>query len=119
MLKASFAGNNLLSGITLASALLVCAGRGFSADLSLPVAGNLLGSVADSAGVPQMGATVQLFNKYQHLIAKTRSDTEGHFAFLSVHVDLYYVHASLSNFLPVSRERIAVKAALDSVLQIH
>ncbi len=119
MLKASFAGNNLLSGITLASALLVCAGRGFSADLSLPVAGNLLGSVADSAGVPQMGATVQLFNKYQHLIAKTRSDAEGHFAFLSVPVDLYSVHASLSNFLPVSRERIAVKAGLDSVLQIH
>jgi hypothetical protein len=83
------------------------------------VAGNLLGSVADSAGVPQMGVTVQLFNKYQHLIAKTRSDAEGHFAFLSVPVDLYSVHASLSNFLPVSRERIAVKAGLDSVLQIH
>ena len=118
MLKASFADRKL-SGITLASVLLIFAGRGLGADLSLPLAGNLLGSVADSAGIPQMGVTVQLFNKYQRLIAKTRSDAEGHFAFLSVPVDLYSVHASLANFLPVSRERIAVKAGLDSVLQIH
>jgi len=103
----------------LASALLVFAGRGFSADLSLPVAGNLLGSVADSAGAPQMGVTIQLFNKYQRLVAKGRSDSEGRFAFLSIPADLYSVHASLSNFLPVSRERIAVKAGLDSVLEIH
>jgi hypothetical protein len=117
-LRASFAGSHS-SGIMLASALLVFAGRGFSADLSLPVAGNLLGSVADSAGAPQMGVTIQLFNKYQRLVAKARSDSEGHFAFLSVPTDLYSVHASLSNFLPISRERIAVKAGLDSVLEIH
>jgi hypothetical protein len=118
MLRASFADYKF-SGIALTSVLLVFAGRGLGADLSLPVSGNLLGAVADSAGIPQMGVTVQLFNKYHHLVAKARSDAEGHFTFLSVPVDLYSVHASLSNFLPVSRDRIAIKAGLDSVLQIH
>jgi hypothetical protein len=118
MTKASFADLKW-RGITLASALLLLAGRGLSADLSLPVSGNLLGSVADSADVPQMGVTVQLFNKYQRLVAKTRSDAEGHFAFLSVPADLYSIHAAVSNFLPVSRDKIVVKAGLDSVLQIH
>jgi hypothetical protein len=118
MLKAGFASKNF-NGITIASVLLIMAGRGFGADLSLPVTGNLLGSVADAAGTPQMGVAIQLFNKYQQLIAKTASDSEGKFAFVSVPVDLYSVHASLPSFLPVSREKIAIKAGFDSVLQIH
>ncbi len=118
MLRAGFA-NKSLNGITLASVLLVMAGRGLSADLSLPVTGNLLGSVADSTGAPQMGVAVQLFNKYQQLVAKTASDSQGRFAFVSVPVDLYSVHASLPSFLPVSRDKIAIQAGLDSVLQIH
>ena len=118
MLKASFANDNF-PRIALASALLVLASRGYGADRSLPVTGNLLGTVADSAGAPQMGVAIQLFNKYHQLIAKTSSDYEGRFAFVAVPVDLYSVQASLSSFLPAARDKIAVKAGLDSVLQIH
>ncbi|MBV9227645.1 MAG: TonB-dependent receptor [Acidobacteriaceae bacterium] len=118
MLKASFASDNLQK-IALASALLVLASQGYSADLSLPVTGNLLGTVVDSAGAPQMGVAIQLFNKYHQLIAKASSDYEGRFAFVAVPIDLYSVHASLSSFLPAARDKIAVKAGLDSVLQIH
>ncbi|MBV8708293.1 MAG: TonB-dependent receptor [Acidobacteriaceae bacterium] len=118
MLKASFASDNLQK-IALASAWLVLASQGYSADLSLPVTGNLLGTVVDSAGAPQMGVAIQLFNKYHQLIAKTSSDYEGRFAFVAVPIDLYSVHASLSSFLPAARDKIAVKAGLDSVLQIH
>lgn len=90
-----------------------------AADLSLPVTGNLLGSVVDSGGTPQLGATVQLFNKYERFIAKTTTAIDGRFAFASLPADLYSVRVSLAAFLPASRDKIAVKAGLDSVLQIH
>ena len=90
-----------------------------AADLSLPVTGNVVGLVVDAAGVPQMGATIQLLNKYHQAVAKVTSDVDGHFAFVSLPVDLYALQASLATFLPVSRDRITVKAGLDSVLQIH
>lgn len=89
------------------------------ADLSLPVTGTVLGTVVDSAGTPQMGATIQLLNKYERVLAKTISAADGHFAFTGLPVDIYSVRVSLASFLPVSRSKIAVKAGTDSILQIH
>ncbi len=106
-------------GLAALAGVLIFTGASRAADLSLPVSGNLLGSVADTGGTPQMGATVQLFNKYERLIARTVTAMDGRFAFTSLPADLYSVRVSLSSFLPVSRDRIAVKAGLDSVLQIH
>jgi hypothetical protein len=90
-----------------------------AADLSLPVSGNLVGSVSDPAGIPQMGATVQLFTQYQRLLATTQTTLDGRFAFASVPVGSYSVRVSDASFLPVSRDKIAVKAGTNSVLQIH
>ncbi|MBV9156162.1 MAG: carboxypeptidase regulatory-like domain-containing protein, partial [Acidobacteriaceae bacterium] len=107
-------------GVVLAAAaLLALPHRSKAADLSLPVTGNLLGSVMDASGTPQMGATVQLFNKYERLIAKSMTTPDGRFAFAALPVDLYSIRVSLASFLPVSRQKIAIKAGLDSVLQIH
>ncbi|MFL6414124.1 MAG: carboxypeptidase-like regulatory domain-containing protein [Bryobacteraceae bacterium] len=78
-----------------------------------------MGSIVDGAGVPQRGASVQLFNKYQQLVAKTASDSEGRFAFLAVPADLYSLHATLASFLPAAKDRISVKAGSSSILQIH
>jgi hypothetical protein len=66
-----------------------------------------------------MGATVQLFNKYERLVAKTLTNPQGRFAFASLPPDNYSVRVSLSSFLPASRDRVPVKSGLDSVLQIH
>lgn len=66
-----------------------------------------------------MGATVLLLNKYDRRIAQTLTTPDGRFAFASLPVDIYSVRVSLASFLPVSRNRVAVKAGLDSVLQIH
>ncbi|MFL6447578.1 MAG: carboxypeptidase-like regulatory domain-containing protein [Bryobacteraceae bacterium] len=79
----------------------------------------MVGSIVDSAGVPQRGASVQLFNKYQQLVAKTASDAEGRFAFISIPADLYSLHATLASFLPAAKDRISVKAGASSVLQVH
>ncbi|MBV8072650.1 MAG: TonB-dependent receptor [Acidobacteriaceae bacterium] len=94
-------------------------GQSRGADLSLPVTGNVLGTVSDANSTPQMGATVELFNKYQRLLAKTISAPNGQFAFPALPADIYSVRVSLASFLPVSRDRVAVKPGVDSVLQIH
>ncbi|MBV9081645.1 MAG: carboxypeptidase regulatory-like domain-containing protein, partial [Acidobacteriaceae bacterium] len=103
----------------LAVALAGIAANADGADLSLPVTGNLFGSVVDARGVPQMGATVQLFNKFARLITTARTTADGRFAFSGLPADLYSIRASLANFLPASRDRILVKAGVDSLLQIH
>jgi hypothetical protein len=92
---------------------------GCAAELALPLTGNLLGHVADSTGNPQMGATVQLFNRYERSVAQTVSSPDGRFAFAGLPIDTYSIRVSLASFLPAFRDRIAVKAGLDSVLQIH
>lgn len=103
----------------LLSALLAIAGRAEGGDLSLPVTGNLLGSVVDATGTPQRGATVRVFNKYQQLVSKTVTAPDGRFAFASLPVDLYSVRVALASFLPAARDRVAVRAGANSVLQIH
>jgi len=90
-----------------------------AAELALPLTGNLLGRVADSGGNPQMGATVELFNRYERSVALTVSAPDGRFAFAGLPIDMYSVRVSLASFLPAFRDRIAVKAGLDSILQIH
>ncbi len=89
------------------------------ADLSLPVTGDLLGTVVDSTGTPQMGASVQVFNKYQRFVARAFTDPAGRFAFTGLASDLYSVRVSLASFLPASRDQILVRAGLNSVLRIH
>ena len=73
----------------------------------------------DVAGIPQMGATVQVFNKYDRPISRTLTAADGRFAFAALPIDSYTVRVSLASFLPAARDKIAVKAGLDSVLQIH
>lgn len=103
----------------LLAGLLAVADPLHSADLFTPATGNLLGSVVDSSGVPQMGASVQLFNKYDRLLAKTFTRSDGRFAFANLPSDSYAVRVSVPSFLPASRDKIAIKSGEDSVLQIH
>ncbi len=66
-----------------------------------------------------MGATVQVFNKYDRPVSKTLTAADGRFAFAALPIDVYSVRVSLASFLPAARDQIAVKAGLDSVLRIH
>lgn len=103
--------------LTLGAALSVCELQ--AAEPALPVTGALLGTVVDSAGTPQMGATVELFNKYQQFLAKALTNARGRFAFDTLTSDDYSVRVSLDSFLPASRNKIAVKVGFDSILEIH
>lgn len=87
--------------------------------MSFSLTGNLLGSIVDNTGTPQIGATIQLFNKYNRVVAKTLSGAEGRFAFTSLPGDVYSIRASVPSFLPAVKDKILVEAGLSSILQIH
>ncbi len=105
--------------VIAALGLVASLSRAEPADLSLPVSGELLGTVVDSAGIPQMGASVELLNKYQRSIARTITNVNGRFAFADLAADTYSIRVSLASFLPAFRNAVLVKVGVDSVLQIH
>ncbi|MBV8895126.1 MAG: carboxypeptidase regulatory-like domain-containing protein, partial [Acidobacteriaceae bacterium] len=117
-MKSSFASKNLVAGAVVFGLMAFCAPVA-AADLSLPVTGNLLGVVTDAGGTPQMGAKVQLFNKYEQVIANAVTSPDGRFAFAALPIDIYSIRVSLATFLPAARDKIAIKAGVDSLLSIH
>ncbi len=117
-LKLVFAGRQFATAIaTIGLFAPLCSAKG--ADLAWPVTGELIGTVTDSAGTPQMGASVQVFNKYQRFVARAITNIDGRFAFAALSADTYSVRVSLASFLPAARDQVLVKAGFDSVLRIH
>jgi hypothetical protein len=113
-----------LAGIKFAATILLAGLLGpvapaGAADAWFPVTGNLIGSVVDAAGAPQMGATVQLLNRYERVLAKAITASDGRFVFAGLPLDTYAVRVSQPSFLPAFRDRITIKPGSDSVLQIH
>jgi hypothetical protein len=101
------------------SGLLAFSVQGKAGDLSLSVTGNLMGSVMDAMGTPQIGATVQLLNRYERVLAKTITASDGQFVFVNLPLDTYAVRVSQPSFLPAFRDRIVLRPGADSILQIH
>ena len=82
------------------------------------LSGSIAGFVRDSAGVPQMGASVLLFNRYERLIQRTITNERGLFGFESLSPDLYSVRVSLASFVPAMKQRIAVQPGMQSLLYV-
>src|SRR6476659_9030795 len=80
------------------------------------LSGALAGSVRDASGVPQMGATVLLFNRYDKLIQKAFTNEKGDFQFASILPDVYSVRVTLASFVPAFRKNIAVQPGMRSIL---
>ena len=118
-LQSGFAGIKFAATTILLSGLLATVGQAPAAELSLVVTGNLVGSVMDSTGTPQMGATVQLLNRYERVLAKAITAADGRFVFAGLPFDSYAVRVSQPSFLPAFRDSITVKPGQDSYLQIH
>jgi hypothetical protein len=83
------------------------------------LAGSLVGSVRDGGGVPQMGAVVQLYNRYEKLVQKVITNVNGEFGFDTLSPDIYSVRVSLSSFLPALKRNIAIQPGMRSVLAIN
>lgn len=75
--------------------------------------------VRDGAGIPQMGATVLLFNHEDHLFARALTDEKGSFLFLGLTPDVYSLRINLRSFVPVFRDNIVVQPGVRSVLHVN
>src|SRR5579864_4345821 len=83
------------------------------------LSGTIAGIVRDTSGVPQMGATVLLFNKYEKLLQRALTNERGAFGFESLTPDLYSVRVSLASFMPAMKHKIAVQPGMQSLLYIN
>ncbi len=113
-------GRRAQLGVSLVAAILLPSLPAFAAQPSaLRVSGSIAGYVRDSRGVPQMGATVVLVNRYGRVLGQSLTNDRGIFGFASLAPDLYSVRVSFAAFVPAIKSRIAVKAGLQSLLYIN
>ena len=68
--------------------------------------GAVTGTVRDSAGVPQVGATVQLLRPDMTVIASVYTDSKGMFTIASIAPGQYGLKAMGRSFLPSLREDV-------------
>src|ERR1700722_4943865 len=85
---------------------------------NVPVGGSIAGLVRNSSGVPQMGATVFLFNRSEKLMAQVMTNERGFFGFAVLTPDLYSVRVSLASFVPAVKQKIAVQPGMQSLLYV-
>lgn len=81
--------------------------------------GSIAGLVRDGGGVPQMGATVLLLNRYERVIQRALTNEKGLFGFEALLPDLYSVRVSLASFVPAAKHKIAVQPGMQSLLYIN
>lgn len=104
---------------TLASAILLLSPIVASAAAPAKLTGSIAGIVRDSGGVPQMGATVLLLNRYERIIHQALSNDKGVFGFDALIPDIYSVRVSLASFVPAAKHKIAVQPGMQSLLYIN
>jgi hypothetical protein len=66
-----------------------------------------------------MGATVELYNRFERFVAKTLTSERGSFAFPSLLPDVYTIRVSLASFVPAVRRNIAIQPGMQSFLTIN
>jgi len=80
--------------------------------------GGIWGVVRNAAGVPQMGATVILYNRSERVLRRTITDQNGEFRFVSLRPDVYSIRVALASFLPALKRNILVQPGMQSLLNI-
>jgi hypothetical protein len=101
--------------VTLGSVIAPCVSEAAAPRLF----GALTGSVHDNGGIPQMGAVVQLFNRYDKPVERVLTNSAGEFGFQSLLPDIYSVRVTLSSFMPALKRNIAIQPGATSVLAIN
>ena len=83
------------------------------------LSGSITGFVLDPAGVPQMGASVLLYNRQDRMYEKVLTDGRGEFKFLGLFPDLYSIRVTLAAFVPAFRKNIMVQPGMRSVVAVN
>jgi carboxypeptidase family protein len=105
----------LAAGVIMALAL--SANAAFSAP-AVKLSGSIAGYVRNASGVPQMGATVLLFNRSERLLEQSLTNERGIFGFDSLKPDSYSIRISLASFMPAVRQSILVQPGMQSLLYV-
>jgi len=91
-----------------------------ASSLSAPLSGSIAGFVRDGTGIPQMGASVFLMNRYERVIRQALTNERGIFGFDTLTTgDVYSIRVSLTSFVPAIRNGITVKPGMQSLLYIN
>ena len=86
-----------------------------------PVPGNLAGVVRDAAGIPQLGASVELISESVGVAASHNflTNTQGMFRGDKLSPGYYTVRVTLAGFLPTLEKHIRVTSSLTTVVRIE
>jgi hypothetical protein len=98
---------------TLAIALLWCLGASASVN-----PGAIAGVVRDTAGVPQMGAIVEILANSTPRALSVQTDTRGAFTVAGLLPGLYTIKVTAPSFLPTIRERIHLQPGANVLLNL-
>jgi Carboxypeptidase regulatory-like domain len=83
------------------------------------LSGSIAGVVRNSSGIPQMGASVYLFNRSERLLQRVMTNERGMFGFGLLTPDVYSVRVSLASFVPALKQKIAVQPGMQSLLYVN
>lgn len=92
---------------------------GFAAPNTLKLSGAIAGVVTDIGGIPQMGASVILYNHQERIFEKALTDDRGTFRFVGLFPDFYSIKVTLATFVPALKKNILVQPGMRSVLNVN
>ena len=106
--------------VTCLFAGALCLAGSVSSPAAEPVklAGGIVGTVRNTKGVPQMGATVSLYNRQDRPVGKVLTDLRGQFQILGLMPTVYSLRITLATFVPAIRKDILVQPGMRSVLNV-
>ncbi|WP_031499101.1 TonB-dependent receptor [Bryobacter aggregatus] len=81
--------------------------------------GKIAGLVKSPGGVVQMGATVQLLNRFEKPVMRAITDEHGAFLFDLLSPESYTVRVSLASFVPAMRTNIQIGPGAERFLAIQ
>jgi hypothetical protein len=117
-LRSRMQARTLRTAAGLMAGVLWAAPAGFSASLA-KLSGSIVGFVTDPAGIPQMGASVLLYNRYDRPLQRVLTTENGLFSFDSLLPDTYAIRVTLASFLPALKRNIVVQPGMQSLLNVN
>jgi hypothetical protein len=116
-------GPLLCFGVLLASAMGVSWGAlpATAQTSPKPSSGTLSGVVRDSAGIPQLGATVEIFSEVPGVLAARQflTNTQGVFKGDKLAPGFYTVRVTLAGFLPSLEKHIRISSNLTTLMRVQ
>jgi hypothetical protein len=88
------------------------------AAVPLRLNGAITGTVSDNLGIPQMGATVLLYNRQDRAVQRIQTNDRGEFGFAGLLPDLYSIRITLGAFLPAFKSGLLVQSGKRSMLHV-